>query len=234
MSDHAPEQQTVERPTLVPLADRQSMREEIADSLRAALVAGQMRPGVVYSVPTLAAQFKVSATPVREAMLDLAKEGLVEPVRNKGFRVTELTDKELDDITQLRVLIEVPTVRQLALTASDGQLEALRPAAQEIVDAAAKGDLIRYVEADRIFHLRLLALADNPRLVEVVRELRAQTRLYGLDQLVRKQRLTASGVEHVELLEALKTHDPDLTEAVMRRHIGHVRGIWASKPDETP
>lgn len=218
--------------TVQALADRQSLREQIADVLRAAVVAGQMRPGVVYSVPTLAAQFGVSATPVREAMLDLAKEGLVESVRNKGFRVTELADKDLDDITQLRALIEVPTVAQLALVIDAADVEALRPLAQSIVDSAADGDLIRYLEADRRFHLRLLALAGNPRLVEVVRDLRAQTRLYGLDQLVRQGRLTASGLEHLELLDALRERDPQRTEAVMRRHIGHVRGIWAAVPED--
>jgi DNA-binding GntR family transcriptional regulator len=215
-----------------PLADRQSLREEIANVLRAAVVAGQMRPGVVYSVPTLADQFGVSATPVREAMLDLAKEGLVESVRNKGFRVTELADEDLDDITELRALIEVPTVAMLAASIEPADVEALRPLAQEIVDSAADGDLIRYLDTDRRFHLRLLALAGNPRLVDVVRELRAQTRLYGLDQLVEQGRLTASAAEHLELLDALAERDSARAEAVMRRHIGHVRGIWAAVPED--
>jgi DNA-binding GntR family transcriptional regulator len=214
------------------LTDRQSLRELIADSLRASLVAGQMRPGVVFSVPVLAERFGVSATPVREAMLDLAKEGLIEPVRNKGFRVTELSDKDLDDITQLRALIEVPTVSQLALVAPQDALMELRPLALAIVDCAAAGDLIAYVEADRRFHLGLLGLAGNPRLVGVVRALRAQTRLYGLEELVRQGRLTASAEEHHELLDALLARDPERTEAVMRRHIGHVRGIWAAASED--
>jgi DNA-binding GntR family transcriptional regulator len=218
--------------TVARLGDRQSLREQVANVLRAAVVAGQMRPGVVYSVPALAERFGVSATPVREAMLDLAKEGLVDPVRNKGFRVTELSDEDLDDITQLRALIEVPTVTQLAATITDEEIEALRPLAQAIVDGAAEGDLIRYLEDDRRFHLRLLALADNPRLVETVRVLRAQTRLYGLDLLVEQDVLTASAAEHHEILDALAARDAERVEALMRRHIGHVRGIWAAVPEE--
>lgn len=228
----APLEQGVETWTVAPLSDRQSLREQIANVLRAAIVAGQMRPGVLYSVPTLAERFGVSATPVREAMLDLAKEGLVDSVRNKGFRVTELADDDLDDITELRALIEVPTVARLAPSIRDEDVEALRPLAQAIVDSAAEGDLIRYLEEDRRFHLRLLALAGNPRLVDVVRGLRSQTRLYGLDQLVEQDRLTASAAEHLELLDALLAHDTGWTEAVMRRHIGHVRGIWAAVPED--
>jgi DNA-binding GntR family transcriptional regulator len=218
--------------TVAPLTGRQSLREEIADVLRAAIVAGQMRPGVLYSVPTLAERFGTSATPVREAMLDLAKEGLVDSIRNKGFRVTELSDEDLDDITQLRALIEVPVVAQLATVIAEADVETLRPLAQAIVDSAADGDLIRYLEEDRRFHLGLLALAGNPRLVDFVGELRSLTRLYGLDLLVEQGRLTSSAAEHLELLDALAAHDAAEAEAVMRRHIGHVRGIWAAVPEE--
>jgi DNA-binding GntR family transcriptional regulator len=223
------DQDMTQRPLAVPaLSDRQSLREKIADALRAAVISGQMDQGVVYSVPTLAVQFEVSATPVREAMLDLAKEGLVEPVRNKGFRVTELTDKDLDDITQLRELIEVPVVAQLAGTAPHEDVEALRPLAEAIRDSAETGDLIRYVEADHRFHLGLLALAGNPRLVEVVRDLRTHTRLYGLRKLVEEGRLAGSAAEHSELLDAILRRDRAHAEEVIRRHIGHVRGIWAT------
>lgn len=224
--------EAVETWSVAPLPAGQSLREQVAHALRAAIVAGQMRPGVVYSVPTLAERFGVSATPVREAMLDLGKEGLVDSVRNKGFRVTELADDDLDEITELRALIEVPTVAQLAATIGEEDVELLRPMAQAIVDAAAKGDLIRYLEDDRRFHVRLLSLAGNRRLVDVVRGLRSQTRLYGLDLLVEQGRLIASAAEHHELLDALKAHDAARAEAVMRRHIGHVRGIWAAVPEE--
>jgi DNA-binding GntR family transcriptional regulator len=204
----------------------------VANVLRAAIVAGQMRPGVLYSVPTLAERFGISATPVREAMLDLAKEGLVDSVRNKGFRVTALSDEDLDDITELRALVEVPTVTQLAPTITDADVAALRPLAQAIVDSAADGDVIRYLDADRSFHLELLALAGNARLVEVVRVLRAQTRLYGLDLLVEQDGLVSSAAEHHELLDGLQAHDEARVEDVMRRHIRHVRGIWAAVPEE--
>ncbi|MFF4607591.1 GntR family transcriptional regulator, partial [Streptomyces sp. NPDC001339] len=63
---------------------RERLRDQVSHALRAALISGELRPGVVYSAPTLAGDFGISATPVREAMLDLAREGLVEPVRNKG------------------------------------------------------------------------------------------------------------------------------------------------------
>ncbi|QIS74434.1 GntR family transcriptional regulator [Streptomyces sp. DSM 40868] len=207
---------------------RSSYRERVADALRAALIAGELRPGEVYSAPSLAARFGVSATPVREAMLDLAKEGLVDTVPNKGFRVTVVSDRQLDEYTQIRALIEIPTVTALARTADRVSLEALRPAAREIVQAAAAGDLIAYVEADTRFHLGLLALAGNAHLVEVVADLRKRSRLYGLTALVRAGRLLASAEEHLELLDALLERDEQAVDAIMTRHLGHVRGLWAA------
>ncbi|GAA2235536.1 GntR family transcriptional regulator [Kitasatospora cystarginea] len=212
--------------TLISVQER--LRDQVAHALRAALISGELRPGVVYSAPALAADFGVSATPVREAMLDLAREGLVEAVRNKGFRVTELTERDLDDFTEIRALIEVPTVGRVTRTASAEQLKALRPEAEAIVTAARAHDLIGYLEADRRFHLGLLGLAGNARLVETVGELRKRSRLYGLTRLDQRGELVSSAEEHLALLDLMISGDAEAAEQCMARHLGHVRSLWAS------
>lgn len=215
-------------PTLPSLRGRRSLRDEITTLLRAAVMAGELEPGVVYSAPSLAEQFGVSATPVREAMLDLGKEGLVEIVRNKGFRVTRLSAKELDDVTELRALVEIPTTRRLAERGvSPEDIARLRPMAVEIEDAARRRDFIAHVAVDLEFHLALLELAGNPRLTELVRSLRMHARLYGLRDESHREALFATWHEHAELLDRIEARDGPGAEAVMRSHIGHVRGIWA-------
>ncbi|MEU7000762.1 GntR family transcriptional regulator [Nonomuraea sp. NPDC046570] len=213
------------------VGERQSLREQVAHALRAALITGEMRPGVVYSAPVLASQFGVSATPVREAMLDLAKEGLVEAVRNKGFRVTELSERDLDELTEIRQLIEIPTIARLADAGRAEEFERLRPVAQEIVDAAERGDLLGYVDADLRFHVELLTLSGNLHLVEVVRDLRNRARLYGLSELSQRGTLTESAREHLALLDALKSGDRAASQSIMGDHIQHVRGIWANRSE---
>ncbi|MER6299128.1 GntR family transcriptional regulator [Kitasatospora sp. NPDC001539] len=217
--------------TLISVQER--LRDQVAHALRAALISGELRPGVVYSAPALAADFGVSATPVREAMLDLAREGLVEAVRNKGFRVTELTERDLDDYTEIRALIEVPTVGRVTRTAGKDQLERLRPQAEAIVAAARKHDLIGYLEADRQFHLDLLGLAGNARLVDVVGDLRKRSRLYGLTRLDEKGELVSSAQEHLELLDLMISGDAEAAEACMTRHLSHVRSLWAGQDEAT-
>ena len=214
------------------IGERTSLRERVAESLRAALVSGRMVPGTTYSIPALAEQFGVSATPVREAMLDLVNEGIMSAVPNKGFRVVELSDAELDQITELRRLLEVPTVGDLAGAIDRAAVRRLRALADAVSDAARRGDVVGYVEADRELHLALLAEAGNPRLVEMVGRLRDQSRLYGLEQLAADGVLVDSAAEHIRLIDALESGDRRAAERVMAHHLDHVRGIWASRRED--
>ncbi|WP_020576309.1 GntR family transcriptional regulator [Actinopolymorpha alba] len=213
--------------TLSGLGERPNLREQITEALRAALITGEMEPGMIYSAPALAQKFGVSATPVREAMLELAKGGLVEMVRNKGFRVTELSERDLDEITEVRSYLEVPAVTRLTGRLDAEVLSSLRVLAAEIERAARARDLIAYIEADHRFHLGLLGRAGNTRLLNVVADMRARSRLFGLSTLS-DESLNASAREHAQLLDLLAGDDPAVVEALIRRHIGHVRGAWAS------
>ena len=218
--------------SIAPLADRTSLREQVAHALRAAVVAGELAPGEVYSAPGLAARFGVSVTPVREALLDLAREGMVTAVRNKGYRVTALDESTLDDIHHVRELLEVPAVVSLVGRVTTADLTPLRAVAHEIEECARTGDVVSYVEADRRFHLALLRLAGNELLVEIVADLRTRTRLYGLTRLADHGGLLDSAREHVRLLTALGRGDHDEVEALVRGHLRHTRGSWAGRPEE--
>ncbi|TYB44231.1 GntR family transcriptional regulator [Actinomadura chibensis] len=213
------------------LGPRQKVREQVAHALRAALVSGEMRPGVVYSAPAIAVRFGVSPTPVREAMIDLAREGLVAVVRNKGFKVTELSDRELDEITEVRELIEVSAVVRAAERGQAARVRALRPLAGEIVAAAERRDVLAYIDADHRFHLELLGLCGNAQLVRLVSELRYKARLYGVPRLAERGELVPSAREHEDLLDAVAAGDGDGARTLMRHHLRHIRGIWADRPE---
>jgi DNA-binding GntR family transcriptional regulator len=214
-------------PSVRRLAQRENLRDSVANALRAAVISGELKPGEVYSAPMLGARFGVSATPVREAMLDLVREGLVISLRNKGFRVTEVSDEDLDNLAALRLLIEPPTIRDVVPAIPAADIPGLRRLADAIVVAAEAGDLIAYIEADRVFHVTMLAYSGNQKLVDVVSDLRSQTRLLGLTPLVESGRLVPSAEEHHELVRLVEARDADGAEQLMRRHIGHVRGLWA-------
>ena len=198
---------TVEARSITPLA-KANLRERVLRALRAAIMSGELVPGEVYSAPSLAATFGVSATPVREAMLDLAKENLVTVVPNKGFRVTVVDEEQLDQITAIRRLLEPPVVAQVAGLVPARRLR--RPA------TAGAGDRRRrprrelraqYTDSDNEFHLRLLGYSGNQRLVDLVAELRGQTRLVGLASLLDRGQLVASAQEHLDLVDLMERRD---------------------------
>jgi DNA-binding GntR family transcriptional regulator len=213
---------------------RTRLRDEAIKTLQAAIIAGELRPHVVYSAPTLAAQLGMSATPVREAMLDLVKEGLVETVPNKGFRVVELTAKELDELTELRLLLEVPSARNLARRGlSAGEYKRLTSLANQIERAAVRNDMVAHNKADLEFHTELLGLLGNRALVATVQSLRVRSRLYGMAALAGSGTLLPTSHEHAELLDLIRDSDAAGAARLMRQHIGHVRGAWATgAPDE--
>ena len=204
-----------------------SLRQRIADSLRASLITGEMEIGTVYSVPNIAEQFGVSITPVREAMLDLANEGLVEPVRNKGFRVRELSAAELDHILQVRLMLEPAAAAQLAGKLTPQQIAELRRRADAIVMAARRKDVHAYVTRDRDFHGYLLELTVNETLVKLVLTLRDQSRLLGLRHLASQGLLADTTHEHHDMIDAIEAGDAKRVKGIVEMHLKHVRSEWA-------
>jgi DNA-binding GntR family transcriptional regulator len=209
-----------------------NLRAHVEQALSAAIMTGELEPGTLLTVPTLAAQFEVSATPVREAVLDLESRGFVESVRNKGFRVTEVSPESLRQIAEVRQWLEPPAMEQLARNFPADELPGLRKLASDIVSGARTGELLGYVQADQQFHLRLAGLLGNPVLVEVIAELRSRARLIGIAAMVKTGRLEESAAEHHELLDHLTAGDAVAARALMHRHIGHTIGWWAGQPEE--
>ncbi|UOE45381.1 GntR family transcriptional regulator [Agromyces larvae] len=209
-----------------------SLREQVERALSSRIVSGEFRPGTVLTVPTLATEFGVSATPVREAMLNLARRGFLSPLRNRGFRVTEVSEDELRQLGEVRMLLEVPPMRTLAGRVPEALAERLLALADDIVAAGREQRFQDYLEADTEFHLALLEQTGNAFLVQLVRDLRQQTRLIGLVRISDGDGLTESALEHAELVRLLVAGDADGAEALMRRHIGHVSGVWSGH-DET-
>lgn len=218
---------------LAPVERPLNLRETVLDRLRTAIITGELAEGELVTAPTLGVALGVSATPVREAMMDLAREGLVETVKNKGFRITRMTDDALDDLAQIRTMLEPPAMRLIALPIDEGRFEELIGLADACLAAAESEDLQAYLQYDRAFHALVLSLTGNEQLVELATSLRVRTRMYGLIALAREGRLAQSAREHHELATLLRDGDHAAAEELMRRHIGHARKLWATGDDET-
>ncbi|MRG59323.1 FCD domain-containing protein [Agromyces sp. CFH 90414] len=211
--------------------EQRSLRSHVERALSAAIISGELAPGTLLTVPTLATQFDVSATPVREAMLDLESRGFVEPVRNKGFRVTEVSDDALRELVEVRQLLEPPAMERLATMFPADRMDEMRAVAEQIVEGAASGDLQAYLAADLEFHLSLTQMLGNRLLVDIVRDLRSRTRLVGLATMLESDRLGESAAEHLLLLDHFAAGDAEAARELMHRHIHHTLGWWAGNPE---
>ncbi len=207
--------------------ERTNLRNQARKVIRANIITGELEVGRLYPVSFFAKRLGVSATPVREALLDLAHDGLVEVVRNRGFRIASLSPHDLDELFEVRLLLEVPSVGRVADQMPEAEIRRCREQANQIEACAVAGDLVGFLAADRTFHAAVLGSLRNRRLVELVTRLRDQTPLYGLPELAKSGGLIVSSREHNELLDAIAEGDADRAQRLMSQHLKHTRGIWA-------
>ncbi len=183
-----------------------NMRDMVTRSLRASIASGELKPGRVYSVPALASTFGTSATPVREAMLGLSRDRLVEVVPNKGFRVLEVSLTELVQINEVRLLLEPAAIASLAGKLTPLELDGLRAHVDAILENAEDGDRDAASAAAFVFRDVLLRLCPNTQLVETIVALRTRSRAGYPETSIDYSRFAAT---QYSLIEALGEGDAD-------------------------
>ncbi|RFU48372.1 GntR family transcriptional regulator [Paraburkholderia sp. DHOC27] len=195
-----------------------NLRERVVERVRAEIVSGRTAPGAVYSVPGLATEMGVSTTPVREALLELTRRGLLVAMRNRGFRVEPLSVDALDDLFTMRELLERFALETLARQGLKDRAP-LDARADDVAQAVEAGDVPAYLAADRAFHEALVAQAGNPLLTKMVMQLRDDMRLYGIESAEGLERQKDSVQEHYQLVDYACKQDVDAIGELISRHI---------------
>jgi DNA-binding GntR family transcriptional regulator len=195
-----------------------NLREQILTRVRSDIISGRSKPGTVFSVPSLSTELGVSTTPVREALLELARDGLITPMRNRGFRVEPMTVAAMENLFEMRVLLEshaLVTVARARLTDAT-ELKRLADAVGVAVEA---GDMTGYLTTDRAFHHALVERANNPLLTKMVMQLRDDMRLYGIDSPEGRKRQKLSVKEHFQMIELARNGDTAGIAKLIALHI---------------
>jgi len=150
---------------------RQVFREEIRNSIREAIFAGELKPGDKIIETYWAKELGVSQGPVREAIRDLEAMGLVETVPFKGSRVRTLTQKDIQDNYSVRICLESKSIRDAITLLSDKQLSALLTRLEDVLTemgaCASAGDLRHFTDCDTAFHRAIIEATDNPVLLKL-------------------------------------------------------------------
>jgi DNA-binding GntR family transcriptional regulator len=201
--------------------------EEVADQLRVRIFAHELAPGTWIDEQTLAKEFGISRTPLREAIKVLAAEGLITMKLRRGAYVTEVNRGDLEQIFTILSLLEGQAAKEAATKAQEKDLNELDDMHLRLEKAAADRNLEQFFEVNVRFHERVIAIANNPWLTDVIADLRKVLKLQRKDALSRTGRLQSSLSEHREILKALLKRDPIAAEQAMRTHLA--RGLEAAK-----
>jgi DNA-binding GntR family transcriptional regulator len=209
-------------PVFTARPDRRKMTDWVTEELRKAIVELRLRPGAPLREVALAEQLGVSKTPLREAFARLEQEGLVETTSFKGAVVTGYSERDLNEIYELRALLEGAAARSAAETATADISGLLRDVVVRSRELRDTGDLEGLAELLEQFDLIVYAQVTNERIVALIENLRAHLTRIGKLTVSIPGRVEASVEEHAAIVEAIAAHDPDEAERLMRVHIGSV------------
>ena len=208
--------------------NQSTLKQSTQSLIRQLLFSGVMRPGEIYSANSLASHLGISNSPAREAMMALSAAGLLEPVRNRGFRVKQLSEQDRFEVYEMRVLIEVEAVRQaagrdIAVDELD-DIVALAHRSIELLPQTPTDPALPYLNADHDFHMALVDVVGNSRWSKIVSNLRDESRVNGAYRhLENNQGLQHSAQEHVEIANAVRDRDPDRAAELMLKHLDYAR-----------
>ena len=199
--------------------NKSALYEQVAERLRARILAHTLAPGHWIDEQALAAEYGISRTPLREALKVLAAEGLVTMKLRRGAYVTETSARDLAEVYHLLALLESDAARVVASTATAAQLAELAALHDGLEAAVAQRE--RFFELNEQFHHRLLEMADNRWRNQMVADLRKVMKLNRHHSLFKQGRLEASLKEHRQLMAALKAHNPERAQQVMQHHFAN-------------
>ena len=196
-----------------------SRNDRIKIKLEKDIVAGILKPGERLDEVSLAIQFNVSRTPVREALLQLSSMGLVEMRPRRGNVVAQIGLKDLLDMFEVMAQLEGTCGRLAARRATKAEWELLAGVHDTSKRAVNNGDYNAYYQCNVEFHEIIYQASRNPFLAEQTMNLRNRLAPYRRSQLHQNGRLQGSYNEHTTILMALQNQDAKTTEDLMRGHL---------------
>ena len=196
-----------------------------ADLIRQAIVEGRVLPGQRLKEEELAQQLGISRTPIREALLVLQTEGLLEAAPNRGATVRAYDVRDLEEMYELRALLEGHAARRAASRVTGEQLDALRASCDRFAALLDGKDVPSLVAENNVFHQTILAAADSDRLSGMVRQVVALPLVYKSYVWYSPDQASASHHYHRQLVKALEGGDGERAELVMREHVFEARDV---------
>ncbi|MFA7621000.1 MAG: GntR family transcriptional regulator [Aminobacteriaceae bacterium] len=197
-----------------------SLGDQVFETIKELIVSNTYQPGEMLQIDKLAAEFGVSTTPIREALLRLEGLGLVDIERNKAAVVTQVSEKRSRHVWEYRRLLEGSVARDAAINCTDEEIETVEAKLIRVQENPDDFDL--YLESDAALHSLLSSKTDNPLILDALHNLSVHARrirYFAEKGPFREEVLEAVTEEHFEILAALREHNPEKTESLVIRHL---------------
>jgi DNA-binding GntR family transcriptional regulator len=196
------------------------VREKTYEYLKAGIFSGRFRPGERLAEEHLAEELGVSRTPVREALHKLEQDGLIEPLESRGFCIPNDSPEEIEDLFELRTVLEGYTLKIICERITDEQIAMLEGIIDKADDALRRKKIDEVFQWNTLFHDTLHGMvADKRRFHSLIVNMRKYVLRYRKDTLQYLGAGKRASDGHRQILLALKLKDPELCDRVMRNHI---------------
>jgi DNA-binding GntR family transcriptional regulator len=207
------------------------LRQSVYDALIDLIVSGELPPGQHLVETDIAGQLGVSRQPIREALHRMEAEGWVDLRPSQGAFVHVPTDSEVDELLDVRQLLEAETARLAAASADKDGVARLRSLWQRGSSAAEAGDVTQAVAANNDFHHEVATQAGNAVLADLAGSVSRRVQWYY--RMVAPARSHGSWAEHAELIDAIEAHDAQRAQQLARSHTDRTRTAYHKKPEES-
>lgn len=195
------------------------LRDVVFNTLREAILKGELKPGERLMELQLAAKLGVSRTPIREAIRMLEQEGLAVTYPRRGAEVAKMTEKDMEDVLKIRKALDELAVQLACDKITDEQLQELHQTVREFEESTRLKNVKKVAQADVNFHDVIYKAADNPKLVTLLNNLREQMYRYRVEYLKDERTYPVLIAEHKEIYEGLSRRDVEFVVAAMGRHV---------------
>ncbi len=195
------------------------LRDIVFQTLRKAILTGELEPGERLMETQLGEKLGVSRTPIREAIRKLELEGLVVMVPRKGAQVAQFTEKDIKDVLEVRAALEALAAKLACTRMDDRSFLRLQLIITEYDYAARDNDMEMMIEKDIEFHEAVFAATQNDKLSQMFNNMREQVDRYRIAYLKHTENSVAVIEEHTQILDALKARDVVRAEELSANHI---------------
>ena len=195
------------------------LRDVVFNTLRNAILRGDLKPGERLMEMHLANKLGVSRTPIREAIRMLEQEGLAVTIPRKGAQVAKMTEKDLQDVLEIRDALDELAVSMACQRMTLELLLELKESMKDFEIATRSGGVRKIVEADEAFHNVIYRMADNPKLETIVNNMREQTYRYRYEYVKGNSTYNQLIDEHAKIIAGFEKKDSEYVKAIMHTHL---------------